>query len=594
MVSLSPFGLNKVPLFDLLQEIKDGKIQLAEFQRSWCWENERISSLLASVSLGYPIGTMMLLEQDEAQLRLKPRLVEGVELLNPPQPHSLILDGQQRLTSLSMALFSSQPVLINRGRRYAAERRWYYLDIEQALTTPDTDRIDAIFALTATKKLYRSHQPIIDCSSPEKEYQVNFFPLSQVYNFRNWRSGYSKHWNYRSENLDLIEGLEGQIIKNFEHYQMGLYILDASLPKAAVCYIFVTHQEKPCQLNHFDLLTSQYATDNFDLRADWAERENRFKPHKVLSLLKPTDFLQSLALLTTYYRRLEAKERDVRPDRLPGISSKRQEILNLEVSDYLKWVEPLCQGFEAAAKFFHSQAIYRADDLPYSMQLVIMASLFAILGEGIKLDTVRAKLEQWFYCGAASGIYARSQEVVAAKDLLEMPLWVLSGGETPKTVKEAYLTGERLQGFVNSNGSAYRAISALLRRDRALDFLTGEPITCAKYFDEKIENHHIFPQRWCKERGIPISKYNSIVNKTPLRMQTNRFLGSQAPSVYLARLEQRGLNRERIEEILRSHLIEPELLRRDDFEGFFEERTRQLLRMVEKVMGKSPNSFDVF
>jgi hypothetical protein len=57
---------------------------------------------------------------------------------------------------------------------------------------------------------------------------------------------------------------------------MGLYILDASLPKAAVCYIFVTHQEKPCQLNHFDLLTSQYASDNFDLRADWAERENRF------------------------------------------------------------------------------------------------------------------------------------------------------------------------------------------------------------------------------------------------------------------------------------------------------------------------------
>jgi hypothetical protein len=264
------------------------------------------------------------------------------------------------------------------------------------------------------------------------------------------------------------------------------------------------------------------------------------------------------------------------------------------VSDYLKWVEPLCQGFEAAAKFFHSQAIYRSDDLPYSMQLVIMASLFAILGEGIKLDTVRAKLEQWFYCGAASGIYARSQEVVAAKDLLEVPLWVLSGGETPKTVKEAYLTGERLQGFVNSNGSAYRAISALLRRDRALDFLTGEPITCAKYFDEKIENHHIFPQKWCKERGIPISKYNSIVNKTPLRMQTNRFLGSQAPSGYLVRLEERGLNRERIEEILCSHLIEPELLRRDDFEGFFEERTRQLLGIVEKVMGKSPNSFDVF
>ncbi len=47
-----------------------------------------------------------------------------------------------------------------------------------------------------------------------------------------------------------------------------------------------------------------------------------------------------------------------------------------------------------------------------------------------------------------------------------------------------------------------------------------------------------------------------------------------------------GVERGRIDEILRSHLIEGDFLRHDDFEGFFEVRTRQLLTMVEMAMGK--------
>ncbi len=47
------------------------------------------------------------------------------------------------------------------------------------------------------------------------------------------------------------------------------------------------------------------------------------------------------------------------------------------------------------------------------------------------------------------------------------------------------------------------------------------------------------------------------------------------------------MSRQRMDEILRSHLIEPETLRNDDFEAFFEERTRVLMAMIGKAMGKS-------
>jgi hypothetical protein len=260
-------------------------------------------------------------------------------------------------------------------------------------------------------------------------------------------------------------------------------------------------------------------------------------------------------------------------------------VLRVSLTDYQRWVEPLSRGFEEAVRFLYGQSIFDAEDLPYPLQLVVIASLFAVLGQGIKVDGVRSRLERWFYSGAASGVYSRSREGMAAKDLIEFPLW-LSGDDLPTTIKEAHLSVERLQGLVNARGATYRGMSALLRRDGALDFLTGEPITCVNYFDDKIENHHIFPKQWCQTAGIPRFRYSSIVNQTPLSLRTNRFLGGKSPSDYLRRLEEKGLGRERIDEILRSHRIEPELLRADDFDQFFEIRTKDLLSMVNRAIGR--------
>ena len=56
MLPLSTFDLTKEPLLDLLKAIQSGKVQLADFQREWRWEDERIRLLLASISLGFRSG----------------------------------------------------------------------------------------------------------------------------------------------------------------------------------------------------------------------------------------------------------------------------------------------------------------------------------------------------------------------------------------------------------------------------------------------------------------------------------------------------------------------------------------------------------
>jgi uncharacterized protein with ParB-like and HNH nuclease domain len=102
------FDSTKEDLIDLLREIDSGKLQLPEFQRSYVWNDPDVRSLIASVAKGYPFGALLTL-QSGGEVKFKPRLIEGV----PPksvEPSELLLDGQQRMTSLYQVAFSKAPV----------------------------------------------------------------------------------------------------------------------------------------------------------------------------------------------------------------------------------------------------------------------------------------------------------------------------------------------------------------------------------------------------------------------------------------------------------------------------------------------------
>src|SRR5687767_2248840 len=124
MAAITTFDSIIESLPDLLQSIRNGKTQLPDFQRGWVWDDEHIRGLLASISLSYPIGALMMLQTGNPDVSFKPRLVEGVTLTSSPEPERLILDGQQRLTSLFQALLLNQAVT-TRDARGNPIKRWY-------------------------------------------------------------------------------------------------------------------------------------------------------------------------------------------------------------------------------------------------------------------------------------------------------------------------------------------------------------------------------------------------------------------------------------------------------------------------------------
>ncbi len=140
----------QTPLYELSEYLKwttSGKIQLPDFQRGYKWEDERIRQLLVTILRGHPLGVVMLLKTGKDQIRFKPRPSKARRCRLAP-PAILLLDGQQRLTSLTQALTGDGVVATMDSRGKMIARR-YYINIETALQ--GEDRIDeAVFSVPAT------------------------------------------------------------------------------------------------------------------------------------------------------------------------------------------------------------------------------------------------------------------------------------------------------------------------------------------------------------------------------------------------------------------------------------------------------------
>jgi hypothetical protein len=98
-MAASTFQTNPIDLHKLLEDCHHGVLQLPDFQRSWVWDEDRIKSLIASVSRAFPVGALMSLDTG-GPVNFKPRPVEGAPTeAKQNTPQSLLLDGQQRITS---------------------------------------------------------------------------------------------------------------------------------------------------------------------------------------------------------------------------------------------------------------------------------------------------------------------------------------------------------------------------------------------------------------------------------------------------------------------------------------------------------------
>jgi hypothetical protein len=583
------FKTNPISLDELLRACETGEIQLPDFQRSWVWDDDRIRSLIASISQAFPVGALMTLETG-GEVDFKPRLIQGAPDSHAgAHPRSLLLDGQQRMTSLYQTARRRQVVETITARRVKV-KRWYYIDIEAALD-PAKVREEAIIGVPEDRVVRENFgkDVLLDLSTPQKEYQALMFPVNQVFDWDDWQDGFRDFWEDDKEKRDLFRAFKAEILQNFKSYDVPVISLDRNTSKEAVCLVFEKVNTGGKALDAFELVTAMYAADGFELRKDWFARQQRLSQWKALSQVANTEFLQAISLLHTKEARLAADAAGDKGRELP-VSATRQSLLKLPLAAYEKFADKVEEGFVRAAKFLHGQNIFRAYDLPYQSQLTPLAAILADLGAQWEHDEVRRKLALWFWNGVFGELYGSAVESRFARDIVEVPSWI-ARGHVPSTVSQATFRADRLLSMRSRVSAAYKGLNALLMEAGAHDFRSGQKFDQAVFFEENVDIHHIFPRDWCEKQGIKAAIYDSIINKTPLGARTNRILGGVAPTAYIQRLEtgwkdHPAIDPARLDEHLRSHLIDPALLRSDAFDDFMKARRRSLEELIEVAIGK--------
>ena len=581
----------------LLNDVQSGKIQLPDFQRGWVWDEDRIRGLLASISRGFPVGAVMTLSAG-GDIRFRTRLVEGVSENGDASPDRFLLDGQQRLTSLYQALLHPGPVT-TQDTRGQKRPRWFYIDMRRAASDA-ADREDAVISVPLNKKVTRDfgRETVLDLSSPEFEYEELMFPTEKLFDPLEWTLNYTRYWGSRvdlhpaGDPTEFFSKFNDGVIKPFGAYLLPVIHLEKETPKEAVCTVFEKVNTGGVPLNVFELATASFAAESeeFSLRDDWRDRRQRLYPSfgGVLQGIEGEHFLQVVALLKTQEDRKRAIERGQSANRLPAISCKRRDILNLRLHDYLTWADTVEGGFRKAATFLQSQFIFGRYNVPYNTQLVPLAALYVELRGKLEPALARDKLAHWYWSGIFGEAYGGTTETQSALDLAQVAVYVREGVE-PNLVAQANFVPERLLTLRTRNSAAYKGLYALQMKNGASDWRSDVSLSLATYNNENIDIHHVFPVAWCRSTegkpAIPPRLYDSVINKTPLSAATNRIIGGRGPAVYLKRLQE-DMGSARLEQALEAHWLNPRHLEANNFPDSFVERGGALLKLIGEAMGR--------
>ena len=569
---------NDRPISELMISINKGAIQLPDFQRGWVWEDGRIKALIASITNNYPVGAAMFLEYGNDNIRFKYRVIEGVTATDVI-PTELILDGQQRLTSIYSSLYSRNAVhtRTDKGKKIF---RYYYIDIKKACD-PNCDRVDAIFSVPETRIITSNFGRDIelDLSDRTKEFENKMFPLNLILDFpeeQNWQNEYYAFYNYNQEIIKEFTEFNKKIIMQTLQYKIPVISLGKDTPKEAVCQVFENVNTGGVSLTVFELVTAIFAMDDFELRKDWEERKAKYFDGDLLSCITATDFLTACTLLSTYKKG-------------GTVSCKKKDVLNLSLKDYNNFADALSEGFVEAEKILQEDRVFSNKDLPYSTQLIPLAALCTLLSNGnrIKVTNIKNKIRQWYWCGVFGELYGGANETRYVNDVVGVMNWIENNGNVPKTIQESYFNPTRLLTLQSRQSAAYKGIMALILKNHCKDFISGREMNFTVYKSENIDIHHIFPRSYCEKNNLSKEKWNSVVNKTPISYSTNREIGGVAPSEYLKKIEEKGqVDYNSLNDYLQTHLIDVSAARSNDFEKHIVLRAKLLLDAIEKATGK--------
>ena len=515
---------DKRKVIGLIEQAHEGKICLPNFQRDFVWTREEVADLVRSIVRGYFIGSLLLLRCDPNNPPFAPVFLRGAAApYAEPRPELLVLDGQQRLSSLIYALTAPDLSL-----KDSSQRRWFFVNLDILLAEPDSD--DVVFD--------RAKRELRGLDQKEAQYEQRMLPCTVLLSqqgFYQWRDGF-EDWlrvsapdeldRYRSEWRD---GWTTAVsaFQTFEAPLVELPRVDESDNESIgrVCAIFEKLNSTGVDLSVYDLLTARLYRSGIQLHDLWAEAINTNPRLRAWSKGKADEHKFGVLVLRTLAL-------------LRGLDPKPRILIDLSPTDFETDWRRAAAAMERALQLTElvgpdGFGVFAEKWLPGFGLIPILAALRAEIDERKLGEQERADLRHWYWCNVFMERYSSAVESKSRKDYLEMTRHWLEDGPEPEIFREARNwiggPGFRVRDSASYASSVYSGIFCLLALNNARDWRRGEDIQL-----QTLQDHHIFPRAFLKRNDIDKRiTVNTIANRTLISNETNGKISDKVPAEYL-------------------------------------------------------------
>ncbi len=556
---------------NLVEWIRIGDLRLPEMQRRYIWPATRVRDLLDSLYRDYPTGTILVWETDKP----KPsRNLSVPQKESPFKGRRLLLDGQQRLTSL-YAILLGQPVTV-RGHRKPIE---ILFNLDHPQETEEVEEIDYdVRATDETDSDNSVEEEQEETPSVQKRLkQLTFVVASKALLA-------DPHW---VRVTDIFTKSDAQILKplvtsfndpefdkyskrlqkvrRIKDYQYVVQVLDRSLSYEQVTKIFVRVNSLGMKLRGSDLALAQ-------ITSRWRDSLRLFETFQ--EECEDMGFTIDIGVIVRALVVLATNQ------------SRFRTVNTIPIDDLKSAWETEKDAIQFASNFLNANANIEDATLLSSPLFVITLAYYLVKkGKKLTLEEEQA-LKRWIYVASARGHYSGSSETTLDGDLA-----AIAKGRGAKE----FLDIQRQLGHTNFSSEdlvgrgqqspLFSLVYLALKARGAKDWRTQLGLSLTHQGRRHtIEHHHIFAKAQLKKVGYEKNEINEIANMAFISGGTNRKLSARSAEQYLAEvLKQQG------EQALESHCIplDQKLWKIESFRDFLKYRRAALAQAINDFINES-------
>lgn len=519
------FNNTSYELTNLISEVDSGTIALPDLQRPFVWKDTQIRDLIDSLYKGLPAGLIILWKVGEGS-EFKP-----IGFDKSTTPSRLVIDGQQRLTSL-FTIFTGKEVL---DKNYKSR-------LPRIGFNPLTEEIDVIN------------------SSKEKDVEWINNITEILLDKRNVRKTYIKSLKEKKPDLNIDEDLiEDNIdrIADIKHYPFSVLELSSDLDPEEVSEIFVRINSKGKVLNQSDfiltLLSIYYdegrtALEEFSKGCKNPSVDGEVTSYNTIYAFPEPEHLIRSAVAYAFYRgRLKyaylilkgrnfenrTTTKELRDTNLEIFKEALNDVLNLVYwQDYTNLINSI--GFINYKELISSQVGF------------YVTYAFYLIGKiKFKVDIYKLNriISKWFVFSQLTQRYSGSPESIIEQDLISIKnsqdfIEVLTNIMNNELTNDYWNITLPQRNMVSSRYNyAFKVYNAsLIYKDDNILFshnkLREQLRPDIKTPKKSIDKHHIFPQNYLKKQGLDQTQYNQQANMIYIEYRDNIRISDKAPYDY--------------------------------------------------------------